>query len=78
MSECDEVLKLLSDYIDGELDPAASRDLDRHFQDCPECLTFLHSLRQTIAITRTITFAEIPKAVRDRLHAFLRERLGRS
>lgn len=32
---------MMSDYLNGQLDPGAIRDLDQHLADCPRCLDFV-------------------------------------
>jgi anti-sigma factor RsiW len=40
MFNCDEVIQLLTDYVDGELEPEALRQLEGHFGACPTWTTF--------------------------------------
>jgi anti-sigma factor RsiW len=37
---CSEVLARLSDYIDGELDAAEVKDVEKHLLGCPNCERF--------------------------------------
>lgn len=37
---CSEVLARLSDYIDGELDPAEVKHVEEHLLGCPNCERF--------------------------------------
>jgi anti-sigma factor RsiW len=37
---CSEVLALLSDYVDGELDSAAVKNVESHLLGCPNCERF--------------------------------------
>ncbi|MFQ5450531.1 MAG: anti-sigma factor family protein [Nitrospinaceae bacterium] len=69
---CKECLDLLSDYLDGELNPKTSADLEEHFQDCPPCIAFLNTLRSTTDLARdTLGKIEIPEMVRTKLKEFL-------
>ena len=34
---CEEAIKLMDGYLDGELDPITSQTLERHLRDCPNC-----------------------------------------
>jgi anti-sigma factor RsiW len=38
-----------SAYLDGELDAAGRRRVERHARVCPQCHQLIESLRQTIA-----------------------------
>lgn len=40
----ERIRDLLSGYLDGELDPATQRDVDRHLADCAECAATLSQL----------------------------------
>jgi anti-sigma factor RsiW len=37
---CSQVLALLSEYIDGELDPDAVDEIETHLLGCPNCERF--------------------------------------
>jgi anti-sigma factor RsiW len=41
MRSCKEMVDLMADYLEGQLEPDAARDLDQHLADCPRCLDFL-------------------------------------
>jgi len=41
MRSCKELVDLMADYLEGQLEPDAARDLDQHLADCPRCLDFL-------------------------------------
>jgi anti-sigma factor RsiW len=41
MMSCKELVDLMADYLEGQLEPDAARDLDQHLADCPRCLDFL-------------------------------------
>ena len=42
--DCKKDFEKLSEYLDGELDDDACREIERHFRDCPECreLSLIH------------------------------------
>jgi predicted anti-sigma-YlaC factor YlaD len=37
---CSQVLALLSEYVDGELDPGAAGKVETHLLGCPNCEKF--------------------------------------
>ena len=39
----------MSDYLDGELAPAARTRMERHLGECAECRRLLAGLRRTVA-----------------------------
>jgi hypothetical protein len=45
---CVEVVELLTDYLEGVLDPELQRRVESHLDLCPPCVIFLDQLRATI------------------------------
>lgn len=48
--ECKDVLKWLSDYIDGEIPPTLVAELEEHVQTCENCRIVLDTTRKTISL----------------------------
>lgn len=48
--ECEHVRGLMSDYVDGELEPPEHERVERHVAFCPRCHTVLANLRRTLAV----------------------------
>jgi anti-sigma factor (TIGR02949 family) len=71
---CKECLDLLYDYLDGNLDQEATKELDEHFEDCPPCISFLNTYKSTTELAReNLGKIEIPEAVQSRLLDYLKE-----
>jgi len=71
---CRDVHRLLFEYAQGTLDPETTRQLDKHFRDCPSCLEFIRTYRQTITATRCFCSCgrvDMPLAVRLTLEKFI-------
>lgn len=49
---CREVTDFLGDYIAGELVAEVRAAFEAHTAACPECLAYLRSYRETIALAR--------------------------
>lgn len=49
---CLDLLKQLSAYIDDELPSDICREVRRHVGVCPNCETFIASLRHTVTLCR--------------------------
>lgn len=47
---CQEVLTFLSAYLDGELPPDVVAAFDGHIAECPSCVAYIESYRQTIEL----------------------------
>jgi len=45
--DCTHIFELLSEYLDGELEPANCEQLESHLRGCPECIEFVQSLRRS-------------------------------
>jgi len=72
---CEELVRLLIDYVDGAL-PAADRSrLEAHLKDCPNCLSMMRTYRQTIDLSRGVSNNSMPSEVRLRLQRFLKEKM---
>lgn len=51
---CPQARSLVSDYIDGELEPSVARALEEHLQTCPNCPPLYASLVETLAELRNL------------------------
>ncbi len=72
--DCQELGKLIHPYIDGELDPVRSLEIDRHLQICPACartLAAIESLRSSIRAHAP--YYDPPERLRRRLRSALRQ-----
>ena len=72
---CEQVTALLIDYVAGDLDPATTRVLEQHVHNCPDCLAFLRTYRESIRLTRTLRYEDIPGELQDRVHTLLRQKM---
>ena len=72
---CRGVIRELSDYLNGELDPSARAELERHLSDCDDCRLVVDTTKQTIQIFCNSEPVPLPEDVRTRLHAALEKRL---
>jgi anti-sigma factor RsiW len=48
---CQEVVELVSDYLEGALSGGQRRRFERHLAGCPHCSEYLAQLRETIRLT---------------------------
>ncbi len=70
--ECESLLRDITDYLHGELDPQQRATLQAHLEDCPPCFEtadFQAQLREVIAKR---CCEEVPDALRSRVVAMLR------
>lgn len=45
---CQEVVEIVTDYLEGQLDDAARTELEAHLALCPGCDRYLEQMRVTI------------------------------
>jgi anti-sigma factor RsiW len=71
---CKGVIRELSNYIDGDLDPALKQELERHLEHCEDCTMVVDQTRKTIRIFSGAEPVALPEDIRSRLHRALRDK----
>jgi len=78
--QCDELLKALNQFVDGEVDPALCRDFEEHLAGCNPCQVVVDNIRQTITLYRNGEVYPLPeefhRRLRHELRAKWREKFG--
>jgi anti-sigma factor RsiW len=69
---CRELVRLVTDYLEGALPETDVRRFDAHLTACDGCTTYLAQIRDTIRITGTLTEESLLPQARDELLAALR------
>ena len=49
---CQELTELVTDYLEGALEPGLVRAIERHLAGCPHCTEYVAQVRRSIEITR--------------------------
>jgi anti-sigma factor RsiW len=75
---CKGVIRELSNYIDGDLDPVVRAELERHLRHCEDCTMIVDQTRKTIQIFCDSEPVELPGEVRTRLHQALQRKISPS
>jgi anti-sigma factor RsiW len=70
---CQEVVELVTDYLDGAMSPADVARFDHHLSLCEGCVFYVDQIRMTIAAVGRIGEAGVPPEVRDDLVAAFRD-----
>ena len=73
---CKEVIRKLSEYLDGELDPVLAEQLTRHLEHCEDCGLVVDTTRKTIEMYCNAEPTPLPDDVRRQLDRALAEKLG--
>ena len=64
---CQELVELVTAYLDGALPPAERERFERHIRYCRGCRRYLAQMRETIRQTGHLTEENIDPAARARL-----------
>lgn len=66
---CIEVVELVSDYLDGELDPETRRRVEEHLALCPACQLYVEQVRDTVRALGRLPADELPEHAVSELEA---------
>lgn len=72
--KCEELLKMLNEYVDGTVNPSVCEEFEKHMAGCNPCQVVVDNIRKTIKLYKQGEAYELPVAFRNKLHAELRER----
>jgi anti-sigma factor RsiW len=64
---CQRAVELVTDYLEGALQPAERARLERHLRGCPGCTAYIEQMRVAIAALGRIEPAPPGPAVRAEL-----------
>jgi anti-sigma factor RsiW len=64
---CAEFVEIVTDYLEGALDPRDALRFEEHAALCPGCDVYLDQIRTTIAEVGRLTPDHLDPAARDRL-----------
>jgi anti-sigma factor RsiW len=68
---CQELVELVTDYLEGALSPADLRRFEEHIATCDGCTEYLRQLRETIRLVGAITQEDVsPEAEAELLAVF--------
>ena len=74
---CDELVELVTAYLDGALDDETERRVADHLAGCDGCTTYVDQVRQTIAtLGSSAADVELTDEARNALLAAFREPPG--
>lgn len=73
---CQEVVELVTDYLEGALSRADRRRFEAHLADCPHCTAYLAQMRATIRLTGRLEPDDLTPEMRDDLGELYRRWRG--
>ncbi len=74
--DCNELVELVTDYLEGALPAAAVDALEQHLALCDGCRAYVDQMRATIALSGRLPAPAVPEAVLDELLAIFRTHRG--
>jgi anti-sigma factor RsiW len=69
---CEEMVELVTDYVEGALSSRAIRMFEAHLSECDHCTEFLRQIRTTIVLVRSHSEDKLSVARQDQLIAVYR------
>jgi anti-sigma factor RsiW len=69
---CVELVELVTDYLEGALDPAVHARFEDHLADCEHCVDYLGQIERTILAAGRLSEQALEPAARDALLAAFR------
>jgi len=70
---CQELVELVSDYVEGALSRSDRTRFDRHISGCPHCTAYLEQMRRTLAVLGRLEEESLPPQAREELLAAFRD-----
>jgi anti-sigma factor RsiW len=64
---CQQVVELVTDYLEGALSSADRRRFEKHLAGCPHCTEYLAQMRETIRLAGRLTLEDLTPGMRTDL-----------
>jgi anti-sigma factor RsiW len=70
---CQEVVELVTDYIERELPPDEASLFEQHLNFCDGCVVYVEQMRATNATVGRVREEDVPAETKDKLMTAFRE-----
>jgi hypothetical protein len=70
---CQELVELVTDYLEGALPAPERRRFEEHLLDCDDCPLYLEQMRLTIRLIGTLTEEHVNGVAREELLNIFRD-----
>jgi anti-sigma factor RsiW len=70
---CDEVVELVTDYLEGALDAQTTAEFEAHLALCPGCADYLDQMRQTLRTVGSVPLDSLSESAKAALLAAFRD-----
>jgi len=61
---CQEIVELVTDYLEGAMDAPLRASFEAHLAGCPHCTHYVEQIEATIRIAGTIAADDLPEEFR--------------
>ena len=72
---CLDVVREISNFVDGDIDAELRRRIEAHFEGCAHCSAILDGTRNVLRLVGDGTVFELPAGFSERLKARLEQEL---
>ncbi len=62
---CQEMVELVTDYLEGTLSRSQRRRFEAHLADCENCTEYLRQMRATVRLTGSLTAEDMTAHMRE-------------
>ncbi len=69
---CQEMVELVTDYLEGALDQATNDKVAAHLAECDGCADYVEQMRATVAMLGRVETSSLDDAAMDELMAAFR------
>jgi anti-sigma factor RsiW len=64
---CEQLVELVTDYLEGVLDPVVAARFDAHLLECDGCVNYLEQFQSTISTLGRVSSGQLDESFRERL-----------
>lgn len=64
---CQQVVEMVTDYLEGTMPAADRRRFEHHLAGCPHCTEYLAQIRETIRLAGRVTPEDLTPGMRTEL-----------
>ena len=64
---CRELVEIVTDYLEGALEPDARARVEHHLSGCDGCTNYLSQMRETVRLTGRLREHDLEPAARETL-----------
>jgi hypothetical protein len=72
---CEECVRLMSDFLDGSLSLADTGLWEKHMGHCPSCVKFFHSFKSSVELVSYLEEQSCPTEVEKALQRIIEEKI---